>query len=250
MSQRFLNNRASALLGLIAILAVSPGRAGMIVDQISDPFSPVTFGNPPGTFGFSQFDLGAVGPPADSTDPNFRPDFSTAFDNFTPSMDTAISGFSWVGAYEVIGGPTAPSFTVSLFGNDTGGPFDDQPGSLLFSTNVGSALESSIGGGFFSYSASVSPFAISAGETYWFSVVANLDFDDNGWGLAFSDIGDGISILDFAELESEALMRFEDPIDYAFSVQAVPEPSSFVTIATLVCATVGVRRRRRSPSER
>lgn len=160
--------------------------------------------------------------------------------------------FSWVGAYEVIAGPTAPSFTISIFGDDTvSGPYASQPGAELFSQNVGTASETIIpGADFFRYDADITPFPISAGKTYWFSVVANMDIDDNVFRVAFSGIGDKLSFQDFGELLAFAPDRFDDPVDYAFSVQTVvptvvPEPASFLPFAAIwLCGVTGHRRRR------
>ena len=219
--------------------------AGVVtLSQIADPFTPVSFGpDPTQTSVVSQFDLGAAGT-------TFREDYATAFDNFSFAGALSVFNFEWIGKYDDLDSSglttaSAESFTVRIFGDSGTGPFGSEPGVELFEANVGLASETSIGDGYYRYSANIAPFLVAAGETYWFSVTANLDFLDNEWGIAVSDLGDSQSVQDFEFDAADPLTRFYDPIDHAFSVSAVPEPSTLGAFLALTgLATVSRRRRR------
>ncbi|WP_197455807.1 PEP-CTERM sorting domain-containing protein [Stieleria neptunia] len=150
----------------------------------------------------------------------------------------------------------AEKFTISIFANDTTtGPFSNQPAdTALYSFDVGTASETLLQPGYYQYSADVTPFAITGGETYWFSVVATLPYQfdptdpalGNVWAIPFSSstVGDGVSIEHYAELVGDTISKTEYTSDLAFSVSAVPEPSSLLAFAAIGLVT-GLRRRRR-----
>ena len=237
--------RCLLLAALFVGLVHGEASAGVVtISQIADPFTPVPFGQPNQTSIFSQFDTGAGGT-------QFREDYATAYDNFSFGADLSVINFEWVGKYVDFdaGGLTlasADSFTLRIFGDSPTGPTGSEPGAELFATDVGLADETSIGDGFYRYSADITPFAVLADETYWFSVTANLDFLDNEWGIAVSALGDGQSVQDYEELVANPLTRFYDPIDHAFSVSAVPEPTTLGALLTLTSLATVFRRKRRS----
>ena len=234
------------VLACLIVLNPRPASAGVLT-QIPDPFTTETFSS--NVFAFSQFDTSTT------LDATQRRDFATVYDNFSFGSDMFITQLGWVGGYgsipndpENTGGPVSDSFTVTVFDDDNG-----EPGTVLASYNAGQASETTIAGfdGFYSYAISVSPLAVTGGETYWFSAVAKLDSELNNWGLAFSDIGDDNSYQDFGLLNTSPVQRFNDPVDYAFSVTAtaVPEPSSLALFGIGACIA-GLRATRRCRGER
>lgn len=254
---------ATAVLAVLVASSASRAQAE-VFSQIPQPFGTTDFlGGPTAQ---SQFDA------FPDTDPAFPDEvpisaFATVYDNFSFSFDGAIVEYSWVGGYRDAG-VLADSFTVSIFEDNT--PLvagATQPGNLV-SALINSttflpaeANETVIDGfgpepgdnegGFYSYTATAPNIPIVAGRDYWFSVVANLDADEgsggNDWGLAFSTFGpaDGLGIQDFQnDITIPDTVRFQDPIDFSFSVTAIPEPSSAILLATLGL-TASLRRRRR-----
>lgn len=241
LNETSLLMRPALLLGCLtlgSLLAASTDARAEVVTQIPSPFVTETFLG--GTGALSQFDTGATG--------GFLANFAFIYDNFTLTTDNKITEFSWIGYYEVEppAGPLVDSITLSIY-NDVAG----EPGAAIFSQNVGSANETAVPGfdGFYSYNAAISPLTVNLGETYWWSVVGAVDFVDNGWGVALSDIGDDNSVREFQANEFDPLQRFTGVgVDYAFSVTAVPEPSSIAAIAVL--AGVGMAWRRRKAKSR
>lgn len=240
--------RCGAILAAIAAIStpMSSAKAGTI-SQIPAGFSvssvELYMGFPSGQ---SQFDANPDSLVGDVSN------FATIYDNFTFGSNLSVTNFSWIGIYE--DDPTtsigADSFTVRIF-SDVGG----QPGGTLASANVGMANETAIDSTIFSYSADISPFTVIAGQQYWFSVVANMNADDpplatdpgvNEWGVAFSAIGDGESFQDFQTGPGlPGIERFNDPVDYAFSVTAVPEPATGLALLMLGGGAAAYRRVRR-----
>ena len=219
-----------ALLGMLTSQATVRAE---IFTQIASPFVTETYSVTGTTANLSQFDLGA-------TAPNLQ-NFATAYDDFVLASDGLLTEVSWIGAYDLSTPGLAPDFTVSIF---TGLDSTLGSGVLVDSFNVGSANETANGdvADYFSYTADMSGFGLhlTGGTTYWLSVVANLDFGDAGWGWAFSDIGNDVSFQDFGDT---SLTRYDDQVDYAFSVTAVPEPGSAIVLVGLM-GFAGFRRRR------
>lgn len=253
---------ATAVLAVLVASSASRAQAE-VFSQIPQPFATTDYlGSPTGQ---SQFDA------MPETDPMFPDEmpisaFASIYDNFSFSFDGSIVEYSWVGGYRDAG-TFADSFTVSIFEDNTPTVAGaTQPGNLvtaLIDSSTFTPLQAnetvipgfepvvaSNEGGFYSYTATAPGIPIQAGRDYWFSVVANLDADeDNGndWGVAFSVSGesDGLAIQDFQnDITIPDTVRFQDTIDYAFSVTAVPEPSSAILLATLGM-TASLRRRRR-----
>ncbi|MEP0430447.1 PEP-CTERM sorting domain-containing protein [Rhodopirellula bahusiensis] len=247
-----MNCRTSSLsfsryrLILFALLWIAcPTHADAAVySQIADPFYQVINNGAPA--GRSQNDLGATG--------NFLPNFATVYDNFSFGSDLSITNFSWVGAYELDepGDVLANSFTVSVYENSTGGTLANEPATsapVFYRETFATALlgESPLtvdGLPFRSYSVDISPLNIVGGQTYWLSVVANVDFADNGWALAFSDLGDDLSVRDFQDNDNvPVLNRTSNSFDFAFSVTAVPEPGTFAALG--LTGLIGLAYRRK-----
>lgn len=223
-------------VALIALLTSQAAKAD-VYSQIPGTFAPTLLSGAPGNL--SQFDLGA-------TAPNLQ-NFATAYDDFSFSFagSRAVTNISWIGTYESrTTTPLAPNFIVSLYADDTSGTggFASQPGAPIQTFNVGTANETAIAShpDFFNYTTTLAPFSITGGTKYWMSVVAELDYTFDGWGMAFSGMGNGDSFQDFGDL---ALTRFPDPVDYAFSVTVVPEPGAF-GLGLVLAGCAAFRRRR------
>ncbi|WP_160311401.1 PEP-CTERM sorting domain-containing protein [Rhodopirellula islandica] len=175
-----------------------------------------------------------------------------------------VTNFSWIGVYTDsptgLGSTGADSFTVRVYSdgfNATEGRAE--PSTLLTSSTFtpGEANETAIDSTVFSYSADFSPFAVTANEQYWFSVVANMNADDdqldefdvllpvNEWGVVMSGIGDGESIQNF-QTAANTITPFFDDFDYAFSVTAVPEPATGLALLMFGGGAAAYRRVRRS----
>jgi len=227
-------------MSAVALASTSIVRAET-VDQIGT-FAPTTFN----TFqsALSQHDLGTISPPSVRN-------FAIVYDDFIFNTSGVIDSFSWVGAYELntpgtipVGGP---NFQVNFYTSLGTNAASAIPVASFNLTPV-NTNEVALGGansGFFSYTTSgVTPFNVSAGTTYFASVIAQLDYGINGWGLALSNLGNSFSIRDFqADGDLDVLRQPSDAIDYAFRITAVPEPGSVAAILA-VAGLVAFRRRR------
>jgi hypothetical protein len=223
-----MNLKKLLLICVVGISSSSHVR-GDTIDQIGSltPFTPFSFQGLDATL--SQFDVPRPAPQLQN--------FATSYDNFTFASDGIISNLKWVGLYEDLPGPFAPfnpSFQVAFYDNNV-----NQPGAMIGSVfNVGTANETLVtavgpsNGRYFSYSA-VPSFAFTSGTTYWVSIVANLDYDLQGWQLARSGIGTLASVQDLQEEGNPGLTRFFDASNYAIEITAVPEPGTFVTLAVV-----------------
>jgi hypothetical protein len=148
--------------------------------------------------------------------------YSTAYDNFTLSSTSNITGVDFTGGYfnPLLPG-TITSFAITVYSDNAG-----QPGANVLSETVtGNANETFLGlyGGVlltYNYSAALSG-QLGAG-TYWLSVVPTVGFPPQ-WGWATGTGGDGVSYQNFIGFLNQ------NPVDLAFVVQgsAVPEPSTW-----------------------
>jgi hypothetical protein len=242
-------SRCGAFLAAVAAVTALAGSArAETYSQIPPGFSASSvelyFGFP---FAYSQND---VSPDVGAGDVS---NYATIYDNFSFGSNLSVTNFSWIGMYDAdpTGSIFANSFTISIY-DDAG----STPGALLESFNVGNANETSIDSTIYSYSADITPFEVTAGQQYWFSAVANMnadvpvnpgDPDFNQWGVAFSAIGDGVSVQDF-QTAPNTITRFDDTIDYAFSVTAVPEPATGLALLIFGGGAAAYRRVRRRPA--
>ena len=212
------------LMSVVALTSISIVRAET-VDQIGT-FAPVTYTGLQAAL--SQNDLGA-------SLPNL-PNFATAFENFTFTSSGVISSFSWIGEYESLSpGPLpvgGPNFQINFYtslGATAGSAIPVATFNLLAADTNQIALTGS-NTGFFSYTTTGTPFNVIGGTTYFTSIIAQMDYAIAGWGLAFSNLGNNLSTQDFGDT---SLTRFNDTIDYAISVTAVPEPGTLVILASV-----------------
>ncbi|MCR9295041.1 MAG: PEP-CTERM sorting domain-containing protein [bacterium] len=221
----------------------------IVVDQIGS-FAPETAGS--GLTGnYSHYDTSGFGVT------NWgNPIVGQVFDNFTLSQDWTITSLGWVGQYEglfsdgdPINGdsltppPLNPAFRVSFYSDQAG-----EPGALLQSFNIASANEMSIpgleAGFYYEYSSPISGFDVTAGTPYWVSVMAEFSFEENGWFLAHSALGDTGVDASFQDYYADGNggTRFADDRSYAIRLNAVPEPGALPLIAGLL-GMVYTRRR-------
>jgi hypothetical protein len=214
---------ACAAVALAAILA-APCRGDVIYSQPRD--------FPAGGFDVSQINPGAPSPR------------TQVYDDFTAFRLVYVTGITWSGG----GGEEAPEETVGFtfgFYADNGGA----PGALLHSESISGDANATFVGidnasrPTYDYSATLTtPFALTAGTTYWLSIVATLAPPDQ-WGWRTGTGGDGMA-YDTAPLRH----------DLAFTLigVTVPEPSSLTLfgIGTLAAAAMLGGRRRLRPRSR
>ena len=231
----------SSIQWMVAFVAFcSPGvLQAELIDQIPGPFVREFYsaapGDPPHSVGLSQYDTATLAP-------GQLHNFATIFDNFTFSNSGTVDSFSWIGAYGK-DNVTGATFEVAFYADNGGEP--DLTTKQGYS--VGIANETPIVGEprFYTYNTALTPFAVTAGNQYWASIVSQYNSGPQGddlWGVAFSAIGDGGSFQDYGDF---AITRYPDAIDYAIRISTVPEPTSMVYL----CSLFGVacfRRRRRS----
>ena len=149
-----------------------------------------------------------------------------------------------MGGYE-FGTPALTSFTIQIYNDQS-----NVPGSSIFSTNVKSFNETSLGidaevpTGFpyFSYDASgFSTPTLSAGTQYWMSIVATTAGGPPIWYWESGTGGDGYSLLTYP---LGGTNHVEDA-DLAFSLEgssAAPEPGT-VGLVLLGVAVIGFSKR-------
>lgn len=206
-------------------------------------------------------------------------DLAKAYDNFSLSSDYLIDGFNWSGIYAEPFPATRSDtdFVVEIWGVDAGnnnyadvgsGPlltFNFEGGTTagtggpdLTVTALGHtspATDNTPGGGeAFSYSGSVPPIPLAAGD-YWISILANQTFSNQvevdpewQWHLGTGP-GDSFTAydrtLDPAGTPLAGILQEGDK-DLAFQItgQLVPEPNSAL-LAALGMLSLGLIRRQR-----
>ncbi|MEM1224835.1 MAG: PEP-CTERM sorting domain-containing protein [Planctomycetota bacterium] len=212
-------------------------------DQIGGTFVPFTFSGDQAAA--SQFD--ALGPGFGTRD-----DFATAYDNFSFAGTLSVVEVDWVGEffdddYLLF---DLPDFQLQFHADSPTGPNGSEPGALLKSYDFTQFQVNAtpLADNFVSYSVDLAsdPFGVTGGTEYWISVVADVDVDQNEWGLAYSDSGpdgDDFSVQDFDLDLVGPRDRFYDTPDFALSITAVPEPGSLAIL--LVSGSMMVLRRRK-----
>jgi hypothetical protein len=188
------------------------------------------------------------------TSPGGFGNFATAYDSFSLSATSAITGVGWQGGYFAPAqqGPIS-AFTLTFYQNSNG-----QPGTALFSERVpiGNAnetrvgLESGVSGDnlIFDYTANLNgTFTAQANTTYWLSIVPDLPFPPS-FGLHAGTGPTGSSFQRFFGAS------FTDTPNVAFSLlgpgpgPGIPEPTSLALWGVLGLAGLGSRWRRRKPA--
>lgn len=184
------------------------------------------------------------------------------FDNFSFQSATTLSQVTWLGIYLnndlTNGSPNTNAWDLGFFADSAG-----TPGALLSDTSESAAQVSrqNLGTGVFAgnqvdvyeFTATFASFTAAAGQTYWFSPLSEAD----SFAPLFSWIqGTGGDDASFQELlgvttavsatptiQTGINPTFVRPGDRAFSVNPVPEPSSFVLLALVVGSLAFLRRR-------
>ena len=238
------------MLAIAVLSSVSIARAE-IIDQIPSPFAAYTIGmvgSPlqPSYSAQSMTDNSVGGSGA----------FSEAFDNFKLLTDTTITQIDWIGRYDgsstvkdAFGDYLADPGTVPIafkinFYADSAGDVGTLTNTVSLVASVSPAGQTAVtptGGQplFYSYSTSIPSISVTAGTQFWVSVVGEMDYGDNGWGLAASDVG---AVLSSAQNFQGTPYR-GDPWNYAMRITAVPEPSAGIAWLALA-GIMGFRRRK------
>lgn len=228
----------SSLSLLVLCMAASTSMADFVVlDQLSDPFTPTDFGGR--TTNTSFFDTTADAGAGEAAD------YARGYENFSHTTAGTTTTFSWVGGREFLPGvDPGNNFRISFF-EDVGGQPPaysaiTPPPSHFFQVTATSV---DVGNDFNLYTANVG-FDFAANTDYWFSIQNEASFNDNSWAWALAP-GDG-SFQDFQTdgMLANPVQRFNDAgFGYAVRVSAVPEPSSAM-LGLVGLGLIGFRRRR------
>ena len=165
-----------------------------------------------------------------------------------------ITDVHWRGIYLPNNTPGTDAFTIQFYADAVGKP----AATPLNSYSVGSAVNRTdtlldLGSGLFavdiySYSAVIAPLALTAGTTYWLSIVndTRTDPDDNwAWAAAFG--GDGFATLvpSFSSAWIPSGTQFSRTLDFQLT-NDVPEPGTLALLGLGFAALASTRRRMRS----
>jgi hypothetical protein len=142
-----------------------------------------------------------------------------AFDNFSIARESEVTGISWRGS----GGST--SFTITIYkalDNPAAEPDRSPSGMVATLSAKNNFKRTPAENGLFDYridlvgaGGAAKPFALSAGQSYWISIVADKK-DLSVWGWANGTGGDGKTLLYFP------YQRMATPSDRAFSLEGMP----------------------------
>lgn len=171
---------------------------------------------------------------------------------------TTITDVHWRGVYGTNGGADTPgtdAFIIRFYADAGGGVPVLSP---FASFSVGSAVNRTdtlvdLGSGasaidIYSYSVVIAPLALTAGTTYWLSIVndTRTDIDDNwAWGAALG--GDGFATLvpSFSNAWIPSGVQFSRTLDFQLT-NDVPEPGTLALLGLGFAALASTRRRMRS----
>ena len=164
--------------------------------------------------------------------------FATAYDNFQVSLNDQFTELDWVGSF--FGAPgtgNITAFTINFYADNAG-----TPGAQLSSTSVTNFSQAAmgvdnIGDPLFAYSTAIN-FNAAAGTQYWLSIVPDQAFPPQ-WGWETGVGGDGAAY--------QCFLGSCGPVgnDLAFTLTAVPEPSSLLLLAgSLPALALRLRRKR------
>lgn len=239
--------RTFVLNFIFAMIAIVGSTADAAVYSQMDPFTPFS----PGRDIFSPSLSVVNGTRLSSYYDNAGGGFGAQVaDRFTLPTSMLAGGLSWMGGYSNVGGvpPTTPTFRVGIY---TGTPFTAL--TPVFE-NVVSVVQTAASfpgfSNYFSYSTGLPSVSLNSGTTYWLSIAANLDAPYE-WGWAFKNentnsVGDNFGA--YREVDGTSAnnyFTYNTNIDFAFRLEPIPEPSTFIIAFSLVGSAVAGRRLRR-----
>jgi hypothetical protein len=162
---------------------------------------------------------------------------------------TTITGIQWSGIYVLNLVPAEDDFTIRIFEDDGGLPSID----AIYELNVGeisgvdTGINDSIGHDVYEFSVAIAPISLTAGTTYWLSIVNDTCVSGvfGCWGWFASDSGSQASRSSDDTYWSESAQ-----VDLAFrltsamsAMGAVPEPGA-AQVFGIGCVIVGAATRR------
>ncbi|MFN3193046.1 MAG: PEP-CTERM sorting domain-containing protein [Aureliella sp.] len=250
--------KASLLLSCIAMTFCHVA-SGDVIDQIGSTTPFVTNDIGPGRSFYSMTDnfVGGLG------------FIARSYDDFTLTSGGTVTNVRFIGAYD--GDDTTedgdgnnlgltnpgsitppPVFTVT-FWEASGDP--NVPGAQVagFSSFTSSNASAEVGqvaitspeadDYFFEYNIPVN-LDLALNTQYWVSVEAEMDFDQNGWGLAFTDPSNGVNNQSFAQFDDgSGVAPLQFNADFAIGLTSVPEPTSGLALLFASAGVAFIRRR-------
>ncbi len=187
---------------------------------------------------------------ADQSDRDTTTDGEQLADNFALATPATVRSVVWRGAYGLNDTPTFPlSFDV-IFYADAGGLPDKS--AVLSSTAINFATAADVidtgsdvfGGDLYEFAANVTPTSLPAGETLWFSVLADTanDLDDDFFWVAGSFMGGMSAARADVSGDGDFVAADLGPFYFVLDDTAIPEPGAAFALAT--AGGLVLRRRR------
>jgi hypothetical protein len=228
------------LFGAFAVVSLFSGTTNAeFYSQLSTPFVKTSVNDPVigvTNFYVSQNDA-SLSPPV----------IGEVFDNFRLASAGSVTKINWVGAYSFLNIGISPTFEINFYQDGVGGIPGLRIGSTL--SAVAATETSQSDPGYFLYSATIAPVALLGGTNYWLSIMANVPDALDSWGLAITNATVDPSLLGSAQLYGGIMYKYPSTVgsdqfptvDFAFSLEAVPEPGSIVLLVTSSIAIFGLR---------
>jgi hypothetical protein len=175
-----------------------------------------------------------------------------SFDNFAIAGGGAINQVSWLGVYTdqtlfLNKAPNTTTWDLDFYANNSGAP-----GALMASTSLAAAGVTSqilgtgsFGGATFNiyeFTADVPEFDAAPGTEYWFSPFSHNPDETAKFIWIQGTGGDGAG-YQHRMVSGSVSGNFTLPVDLAFSLSNVPEPSTLVMVGLgIILAAVASRR--------